>query len=211
MHNAHLRIKGKKMSKSEGTFFTLNDLIKRGYDPLAFRFLILQTHYRSPLNFSFDSLDAAAEGLESLNAFITRVESCAKLSPAKTKHTEVFSSERTQFASAIANDLRLPEALSVVFGIVKQWNRKAEQGTIPTDTAHELLETYKKFDTVLAVMNTKKTKSPSIPTDIKHLVAKREQARKNKNFQLADKLRQDIEQQGYHIEDTAKGSRVSPL
>jgi cysteinyl-tRNA synthetase len=216
LHNAHLLVGDKKMSKSEGTFITLPDLVDHGYDPLAFRLLVLQTHYRSKLNFTWDGLDAATEALENLRAFVRGVwrnvererpsEKSSVGSPAwDFEHTE------KEFSDALANDLGSPQALAVVFHVVRAFNPVVNDDTLAQSMARRILELFRTFDRVLALIDIEAARElPEIPEHVQRLVQQREKARVQKEFLEADRLRVKIRDLGFDVEDRASGPRVTP-
>ena len=199
VHGEHLLVDGQKMSKSLGNIFTLRDLENKKINPLAFRYLVLTSHYRSKLNFTWKSLEAAERGLEHLKSQITNLTSPASLRSAPSPFKGEGRGEVKKFLAAINDDLNTPRALAVMQKLLKS--------CLITD--YSKLTTLLDFDKVLG-LNLKdalksKTKQAKIPKEIIVLAEKREQARKAKNWQEADKLREEIRQKGYEVEDTAKG------
>lgn len=199
VHGEHLLVDGQKMSKSLGNIFTLRDLENKKINPLAFRYLVLNSHYCSKLNFTWESLGAAEKGLENLYAQISHlgVELLSKLR--SSTPTKQF---KNKFLSAINDDLNTPKALAVAQELLKS--------KLITDDCK--LMTILDFDKVLGLKlkEALKSKSAKIPKEIITLAEKREQARKVKNWQEADKIREKIRQKGYGVEDTGKGVLLYP-
>jgi len=193
LHGEHLLIETGKMAKSEGNFLTLNYLIEKGFNPLAFRYLVLTTHYRSKLNFTWRSLQAGQNALDTLYGKLREIkhETMRKVSSQSPAYYE------KKFLSAINNDLDTPKALSVVWQIIKD-NRLSSQ-----DKKQLLL----KFDKILG-LGLDKIKPLKIPQKIKQLASQREILRINKQFIQADRLRKKIENLGYRIEDTSYGPKI---
>lgn len=191
LHGEFLGIgKESKMSKSKGGILTLTELEKMGFSPLAYRYLNLTAHYRSPLQFSEDNIKAAQQGLHHLT------EIAASLPGKKAgKGSEKFEKE---FLKEINDDLNLPKALAVVWNMVKS-------DEDPSAKKKSLL----KFDEVLGLnLSGAEKKESDIPSEIKKLAKARDEARANKDFSAADKLRKEIEAAGYTIEDTAEGAVI---
>lgn len=200
LHNAHLLgSKGDKMSKSLGNFVTVEDLVKKGYDPLALRYLYLTSHYRKGLSFSWKSLDSAQiaygklkEQVSSLKQNIIRT-----LSQEKLKKEEEYN---MRFNNALSDDLNTPQALAIVWEMLKS--------NIPSEDKYDLALS---FDEVLGlrlaeVLNIKIV----VPQEIKELVNKREALRKEGKYEEADKVRKEIEVKRFTVKDTPKGPIVQP-
>lgn len=191
LHGAFLVSKGKKVSKSKGGLFTITELEEEGYTALDFRYLCLLTHYRKNLDFSLDALDAAKAAYRSLKNKIQTIDIKARGSDGKN-YLE-------QFESAINDDMNMPKAIQVL------------QSLIPDNriSGRARLSVIKKVDTVFGLDLLKKDKV-AVPADVKKLVAKREKARKNKDWAEADKLRDKVNKLGYIINDTEKGPKLRP-
>jgi len=185
MHNAFLNFKGKKVSKSRGTLFTLSEL---KFNPLSFRYLTLITHYRSSLNFSLKSLEKAENAYKKLKNIILELKDDGKIN----------KKYLNEFEKAINNDLDMPKALSILWNLIKD---KKALGKV---------ETIKQMDKVFALDLFKK-QLITIPKNIKELVEKREKARKQKNWKESDKLREKIQKLGYQLEDTKKGIKIKKI
>jgi len=190
LHTAFLTIDGKKMSKSLGNFFTISDIVEKGFDPLALRYLYLGAHYRDPLNFTFDSLTAAQTALEKLRNQIGSLKSQTDrtvLSEEKENKMELL---RNSFMEAVNDDLNTSKALAVLWEVLKS--------NIPSGDKYDLAMS---FDEVLGLDLFKQSKSKEIPQEIKELIEKREQLRKDKSFEEADEIRKQIEEAGFEVKD----------
>src|SRR5260221_5204650 len=169
VHYAFLTVDGVKMSKSLGNYYTVEDVIKKGYDPLALRYFYLTAHYKKPLNFTFEALDGAQNALNKLKTQVqSHVSQDGRTTLSKEKLAQV-DDFRNKFLDAVGDDLNMPEALAVVWGVLKS--------NIPSADKYDLVLS---FDEILG-LNLKelpKTKT-KIPNDIKLLMAKREELRKN--------------------------------
>lgn len=191
LHTGFLMVDGRKMSKSLGNFYTINDVVKKGFDPLSLRYLFLGAHYRDTLNFTWDSLSAAQNGLERLRNQVSALKSetdRTALSEEKQKKVDEF---RAGFTESLSDDLNTPKALAVVWEMLKS--------NIPSGDKYDLAIS---FDEILGLELSKAPKKIEIPDEIKKLMEKREQLRREKNFDEADKLRKQIEEKGYELKDT---------
>ncbi len=191
MHCAHLMVDDKKMSKSVGNFYTLRDIIQKGYDPLVFRYFTLAAHYTSPLNFTWEALDNARFGLSNLHRYFRSLGE---------ETGEVSQKYKALFTEALSNDLNTSVALSVLAEV-----RHDMALTAPVKRA-TLLD----FDTVLGLGLASITEVV-VPLDVQALIDIREKARIAKDWQGADALRVQIEEKGYLLTDTDAGPLVSKL
>lgn len=187
----HLLVNGQKMAKSAGNFYKLKDLEDKDFDPLSFRYLCLTAHYRDQLNFTRESLEAAQNALNNLRNEIRAWEQ-PKIGCAEFEQ---------RFMEAANNDLNLPQALAVLWEMVKS--------DYPTSAK---AESVLKFDRVLGLKLDEYLGKPlEVPADVMELVKKRENARKSGDFKQSDKLRHEIKKLGFEIEDTPKGPRVKKI
>jgi len=192
MHGAFLIIAGgKKMAKSEGNFLTLDaTLRKNDLDPLAYRFAAFQTHYRKPMEFSSEAIEAAQNGLQHLRNQVRTLRHDAKAS-------EVDAAYRSRFLEALNNDLNMPRALAVVQDLLK------------SELSPEVkLATVFDFDRVLGLDLEKSAAHQALPDDIQALVDARQRAREEKKWDLSDQLRDEIQSKGYVVQDAAQGMKV---
>lgn len=185
-HIAFLTVNGKKMAKSEHNFITLQNIIERGYDPLVFRYLVLTSHYRAGLNFTWQSLQGAQEALFSLREKISNFRD-RKDSPNKQLTEE--------FKSRINNDLNTPQAIALLWEVVNSSLTKQNRKTI--------LE----FDKALQ-LNLGHSLSGEVPEEIKVLVQRRETLREEKKWDESDRVRQEIIKRGYEIRDTSARLKI---
>lgn len=192
MHVEFLQVDGGKMSKSLGNLYTLDDLIKKGYCPLDFRYMNLLTHYRKALNFTFESLASSASALKSLKNLVLE----HKDAPNKTKE-EVLESYEDQFVAAISDDLNIPLALGVLWKMLKS-----------EEKSNDIFLLAKKFDSVFSLDLGKETKADEIPEEILNLANQRKIARENKDYAKSDEIRNLISSKGYTILDTKEGFEI---
>jgi cysteinyl-tRNA synthetase len=206
LHAEHLLVDHKKMSKSLGNFYTLRDLLEKGYTGTQVRYLLLQTHYKTQLNFTFQGLEATKSALQRLNDFIQRLYEIDSLQEGG-KAEELCQKTLDRFAEALADDLNISAALAALFDFVREMNALCDAGQIGKEEAQKVLELMKKIDSVLGVLSFAK-QEPVIPAELQDAFERRLQARKEKNWKLADELRNFIQQRGYTIEDTPHGARL---
>lgn len=199
MHGEHLLINDSKMAKSEADkFITLAELEKRGYDPLIFRYLVLGAHYRTQLNFTWESLDAARNGLENLYTRCLEVRDEARGEDEDPAPTD-GAAWKTKFDDAINDDINTPKALSVFFEMLKDENVQAGTKWI---LVHE-------FDEVLGIgIVDRLAKTSSIAPEIGEKFTQYQHFRSNKQFTHSDSLRKEIEALGYSVRDEKIGSYI---
>ncbi len=196
IHNAHITVEGKKVSKSLGNTIYVSDLVDRGLSPSALRYWFLTAHYRTPTNFTWDAIEGANTALSRLRIFF---ESLATVS-----HEEPDQKFMNDFYGAFANDLDTPKTIALVWELIKN----------PDVSAQSKRASLLKADEILGLGLSEPLKSASssieVPEAVQALVKEREKARKMKHFAEADKLRSHIEELGYDITDTSEGPRLSP-
>lgn len=205
-----LLVDGHKMSKSLGNFYTLSDIEAKGFDPLDFRFLILQAHYRSILNFTWQALEAASDGRKTLIAFQERLKDyrAARIEAGKVNWARMAEQFKKKFKEMIQSDLDTPGALALVFEFIRMINPMLETRIIPQEGKKAFEAALAFVNSVLAVLPPKKAKSAPLPEEIKTLLEKREKLREAKKFTEADAIRNKIQELGYTMEDTAGKTRV---
>ena len=204
MHTRHLMVDGEKMSKSKGNFYTIRDLVGRGFDPLAIRFALLSTRYRESMNFSLNALLDAAAAVESLRELARRAEQAAGDRAESTTLSESELSVLRDFVFALADDLNMAGALGRLFAWVAEVGRMK---AIPAERAVSVLQLLRKVDTVLEVIFAPLHPLPdSVVEKIEALMAERAAARRNKDFARSDQLRDEIQRLGAQVQDSPAGS-----
>ncbi len=206
MHSEHLLVDHKKMSKSLGNFYTLRDLLQRGYTGTQVRYLLLQTHYKTQLNFTFQGLESTKNSLSRLNDFILRLKE-VEGDNCGGKVEELCQKTLDHFAGALADDLNISQSLAALFDFVRDMNGLCDAAQVSKKEANEALELMKRLNTVLALFSFENDE-PIISQDLQEAFERRLQARKEKNWKLADELRDYIHSKGYMIEDTPQGARL---
>ncbi len=207
MHNAFLNIDNKKMSKSLGNFFTVREISEK-YDLQVLRFFMLSAHYRSPLNFSAELMEASKNGLDRiLNAVDKLNDYAAKAEdkPMSAEENEKFAEIEalvSKFEAAMDDDFNTADAISAIFEIVKITNVTVDDNT-GREFINKSLEVIKKLTDVLGIITEKKEEI--LDSEIEELISKRQQARKDKNFALADQIRDELLSRGIVLKDTREG------
>lgn len=197
LHSEHLLVDGRKMSKSLGNFLTLEDIIVKGYEPMALRLLFLQAHYRSQLNFTTESIEAAAKNLTSLRAF---ADLRFQAQPDATLlGDDYFQKNTTAMLDDLANDLATPSALAKLDEVI-DW--VTNNGVHPTRSLDQLNQFLEFLDEVFGL---ELLKSKDISPQQKELISKREETRSSNDFSAADQLRGQLKKQDLEINDTALG------
>lgn len=205
MHAEHLIVDGKKMSKSLGNFYTLRDLLKQGFDGTSIRYLLIQTHYKTQLNFTLAGIQAAKGSLQRLQDFIFRLNGVTE-SKEYGQYQPYAAKVVTEFAAGLADDLNISHSLAALFDFVRDINTLIDQGKIGKAEGEECLKLLKKFNQVIAVLHF--DFDAPIPEAVQALFNQRQQARVDKNWALSDTLRNEILLQGFVIEDSAGGARL---
>jgi cysteinyl-tRNA synthetase len=190
LHTGFLNVKGQKMAKSVGNFITIREALGK-YDSKVLRFFYLSAHYRSPIDFSEELLEHAKNSLERLNDFAIKVKNSKE-----KDNLKLIEKTKNEFVEHMDNDFDAPKALAVIFDFVKEVNKKGG-----SKKSYELML---EFDKVFNILKTEE----KIPAEIRKLADEREKARKEKNFEKADKIREDLRKEGYILEDTEEGVRV---
>ncbi|MEM5793975.1 MAG: cysteine--tRNA ligase [Candidatus Aenigmatarchaeota archaeon] len=204
LHAEHLIVEGRKMSKSLGNFYTLRDLLAKGYDPRAIRYLLLSTHYKQQLNFTFEGLEAAKNTVEKLINFLWKLKEI-KGGKENKQVKKMIKETREKFEEAMDDNLRINDALAVMFKFVNQVNKLISQNKIGKKNSKEIIDLILSFDKVLGLNLEEAIKEEKLPEEIQKLLKEREEARKRKDWKLADELREKIKELGYSVEDTPEG------
>ncbi|HSX11382.1 MAG TPA: cysteine--tRNA ligase [Chlamydiales bacterium] len=203
VHVEHLLVDHKKMSKSLGNFYTLRDLLKKGYTGPEVRYLLLSTHYRTQLNFTFAGLDAARSSLQRVEDLVLRLRALQ----GHHLSSSCLERARTRFKAALADDLNISAALAALFDLIRELNVLCDENKLGQDEAQDALKLLAEWDRVLGVLPLEK-KEEEVPVDLLRLLELRETARRDKNWRVSDEMRDQILSRGYVIEDTPSGARL---
>ena len=193
MHCAHLRVNGEKMSKSLGNFFTLRDLIDKGWKGREIRYVLINAHYRSGLNFAFSALEDARKALAKIDACVEKATDGEAPDWAKLRLAE--------FTAAVNDDLNMPKAFAALFDLVRETNAHG---------GGSVLGVFKRMDEVLGLIFFEKSAKADIPSEVQKLLDERAEARKAKDWALSDRLRDEIAALGWLVKDSREGQSCSP-
>jgi cysteinyl-tRNA synthetase len=232
MHVRFLLVDGRKMSKSEGNFYTLRDLLLKGYKASAIRLALISVPYRHQLNFTFDGLTEATNAIERLRTFHNRLVS-ANLAPGANSELQAAAQKaHNDYMAALANDLNTAEARAPIFDLIRAANTAIDQGRLLAGDRDAILKVLSAFDAVFEVIEDHDAEptrralawaeqagrtadvAPELlarqsltDEEIEALVARRQLAKKQRNFQLADQIRNELAEKGIIIEDSKDGVR----
>jgi cysteinyl-tRNA synthetase len=204
-HVQHLLVENETMSKSKGNFFTLPDVLAKGYSPEAIRYLLCQAHYRSLLNFSWEGLDHAAAALERIHSFARRLGEVDREGPSDPKILSAVKKAHDDFESALADDLGTPGALAAVHGLVSQGNSFLAAGSVTREGASLLRSELETMDAVFGGLMP--SRECRLSPEEQALFDGRQEARSQRDYGKADGLRRRLEEMGIILEDTPKGTR----
>lgn len=205
MHTRFLSVEGEKMSKSLGNLIKVQDIEKRGFDPLALRYLFLTAHYRTPLNFTWKALKAADTAWKRVLEFADVLKNLKARGAHNRKIDELIKKSKERFNEAVNDDLDTPKAVSVLFDFMNKTNKLIAEKKLDQKNVLEIYNLLKNFDKVLAILKEEEIK---ISKEIKKMLEDREKARKNKEWKKADEIRERIKKKGFVILDTETGPRI---
>ena len=232
MHVRFLLVDGRKMSKSEGNFFTLRDLLLKGYKPSAIRFLLISVPYRHPLNFTMDGLTESASAVERVRTFAQRIRGGNWPAGMNAELEAQTVKAQQSFSAALEDDLNTSEARAAIFELVRNGNVAADSGKLFAGNVPAINEALRKFDEIFAVLEDRDAEiargalqwaqeegrgdqaAPELVAayslsdqQIDALLAEREQARRTRNFARSDAIRNELSALGILIEDSKEGAR----
>jgi len=225
-------VEGRKMSKSEGNFFTLRDLLLKGYKASAIRMLLISVPYRQQLNFTFEGLAAETAAVDRLRTFHQRIVTGARAAETNLELLTETENCRKAFRAGLENDLNTAEARAAIFDLVRAGNIASDSGAVSDENAAAILEALREFDLVFAVLEDRDAAITKFALDwaeqdgrldqaapevlaqrgftdeqVQALVDERTQAKRSRNFARADQIRNDLAVKGILIEDSKDGVR----
>jgi cysteinyl-tRNA synthetase len=206
MHCAHLLVDGQKMSKSLGNFYTLPDVLAKGYTGREIRYALMRVHYRTPLNFTWEGMKEARESLGRIDDWLERLreitdEENIERATAKAEHPI----EESSFEDALDDDLNISAALGFLFETIRNTNRATDRGEFDSALAEPWLNWWRRINVVLDL----EKETDKIPADVMNLVAERERARAAKDWKKSDDLRDKIAALGWEVRDTKDGQKLT--
>jgi cysteinyl-tRNA synthetase len=208
-HVEHLFVENEKMSKSLGNVYTIPDVLERGHRPSSLRYLLLASHYRKQLNFTWVGLEQAEEALRRVVDFLARLDDLQ----GDERHPaieEAVSRARDGFASALEDDLNTAAALAVVFDLIRDVNAAIDRRQVSGADAAAIRDAFERFDRVLGVVSLRRAEDarPPVPVDeIERLIGERKAARQRRDFAAADDIRRSLADRGILLEDNPAGTR----
>ena len=204
MHCAHLQVDAQKMSKSLGNFYTLRDVLAKGYTGREVRYALIRVHYRAPLNFTWEGMEEARQALGRVDDWLARLR--AKAAEENVEGRTSNAERRTEgFEEALDDDLNISAALGFLFDTIRQTNRALDTGALDAAAARGWLDWWQKIDSVLAVTG----EDTSVPPNITALAEARAQARLAKEWRKSDELRDELAALGWEVRDTKDGQKIT--
>lgn len=203
LHCAHLMVEGQKMSKSLGNFYTLRDLLEKGWTGREIRYALLTVNYRLPLNFTFAGLDAARAALARLDEWTGRL---AEYAGPQAPEPTPLSKARDEFLAELDDDLNISGAMGHLFVLIRDSNAAMNARSLTGAQAAQLLADWQQMNRVLAL----ERDAQVIPAEVIQLAGQRQQARVAKEWKKSDELRDEIAKLGWTVKDTKEGPKLTP-
>lgn len=221
LHGAHLLVEGKKMSKSLGNFFTLRDLLAKGFTGREVRYLLLTAHYRETFNFTLDGLTGARTALARIDECVCKLRELSGAPGSASARSEIASSPRgaglesgapaeliTRFTAALDDDLNISAAWAAVFDWIRETNKRIAEGAIDTAEIALALAAWARINSVLGISTAAEVEAPP---EIVALLEARQAARKGKDFKRSDEIRDELKAKGWVVEDSPKGAKLKKM
>jgi cysteinyl-tRNA synthetase len=215
LHCAHLMVDGQKMAKSLGNFYTLRDVIEKGYSGREVRYALMRVHYRAPLNFTWEGMEEARQALGRIDDWVRRLraqasdthdpEAPSSKLQAPEKHQDPTATE-PGFQNALDEDLNISGALGVLFETIRETNRRLDRGEMNASEAKTWLDWWERVDRVLAISG---EEAAMLPAEIAALAEARKQARLAKDWGKSDELRDELAARGWEARDTKDGQKIT--
>ncbi|HEY2626854.1 MAG TPA: cysteine--tRNA ligase [Candidatus Udaeobacter sp.] len=216
LHCAHLLVDGQKMSKSLGNFYTLPDVLEKGYSRREIRYALMRVHYRAPLNFTWEGMEEARQALTRIDEWLGRLRETVAEKVDTGKNT---TQPGQQFEEALDDDLNISAALGFLFESIRKTNRAMDRGELDSASADSWLNWWERVNSVLRLPTSVQLRASldmkgelqaaHIPAEIAELVRRREEARLAKDFQKSDELRDELSARGWEMRDTKEGYTIT--
>jgi len=207
LHCAHLMVEGQKMSKSAGNFYTLRDLLEKGWSGREIRYALLSVNYRLPLNFTFEGLAGARSALQRIDEWARRIaESGNRVAESPGDLTSI-TEHVEKFFAALDDDLNISGALGHLFDFIRETNKLLDQNALAGSDAAALHAAWQRIDSILAIG----AESEAIPAEVQALLEQRAAARAAKDWKMSDELRDQIVALGWQVKDTKDGQKLTRL
>lgn len=208
MHCAHLMVEGQKMAKSLGNFYTLRDVLAKGYSGREVRYALMRVHYRAPLNFTWEGMQESREAIARIDDWVQRLKDAARELPssklqASEKHHA--SNNGSGFHEALDDDLNISGALGVLFDTIRVTNRRMDSGEMDATEATSWLRWWEDIGRILQIGNG----DTEVPSEIAELAEARAQARLAKDWRKSDELRDELAARGWEARDTKDGQKIT--
>lgn len=206
LHCAHLMVDGQKMSKSLGNFYTLRDVLAKGYSGREMRYALLRVHYRAPLNFTWEGMEESREALRRIDEWVVRVREKAEEGNVQspTSNLQGSTAGGSGFEEALDDDLNISGALGVLFDGIRETNRALDLGELDSAAATSWLRWWERVDSVLAISG----EESALPPEIAALAEARMQARLAMDWRKSDELRDELAAKGWVVRDTKDGQKI---
>jgi cysteinyl-tRNA synthetase len=209
VHVEHLFVENEKMSKSLGNVFTVPDIVAKGFRPSALRYLLLSSHYRKQMNFTWSGMEQAEESLRRVVDFLVRLEGAS--GQGKSEEVEAAAVKaREAFKTALESDLNTAAGLAALFDLVKSGNAAIDAGKMSASDAALVRSTIEDFDRVLGVVSLRRAEDekPPMPVgEIERMIEERKAAKQRRDFVEADRIRKELADRGVLLEDSPAGTR----
>jgi cysteinyl-tRNA synthetase len=205
LHCAHLLVDGQKMAKSLGNFYTVPDVLAKGYTGRELRYALLRVHYRVPLNFTWEGMNEARESLARIDEWLARLRGL--IGSARCADRPQRGVPTTQFEDALDEDLNISAALGFLFESIRETNRAMDEGKLDAASAQAWLDWWKRIDSILDLETEAEI---VVPPEVAQLSEERENARREKNWKRSDQLRGQIFALGWEVRDTKEGQKLTP-